>query len=133
MLIRFLVIIFIFAFSAAFAQATDGVRLNINLHPVQTLLIDNSLASSTAKKESSEYITVSSLSGFEIKVKSEPYNSNEESAQSNKCNNEFNLIDASRGAMHKKYKVKKSMESIMKTSGCNISPNNLLVFTIISQ
>ncbi|UOU97352.1 hypothetical protein MUU74_12725 [Chryseobacterium daecheongense] len=134
MLTRFLIITFIFAFAAISAQANDRLQLNIRLHPIQTLTISDT-ESNPDKREtlSPEYITVSSASAFQVKVKREFYSAKKEDTKKHHDHNEYNLINHSKGVMHKKYNINKPIESIIKETGSVTTENNLLVLTIISK
>lgn len=127
-----------FAFAAISAQANDRLQLNIRLHPIQTLTIsdtDSDTESNPDNKEilSPEYITVSSASAFQVKVKRESYSNKKEDTKKHHDPNEYNLISHSKGVMHKKYNIDKPIENIIKETENTTTENNLLVFTIISK
>lgn len=123
-----------FAFAAISAQANDRLQLNIRLHPIQTLTISDTESNPDNKEIlSPEYITVSSASAFQVKVKRESYSNKKEDTKKHHVPNEYNLISHSKGVMHKKYNIDKPIENIIKETENTTTENNLLVFTIISK
>lgn len=123
------------AFAAISAQATDRLQLNIRLHPIQTLIISDTESNHSDQTEilPPEYITVSSASAFQVKVKREIYGDKKEDTERNHDDNEYNLIDHSKGVMHQKYNIDKPIKNIIKETGNTTTENNVLVFTIISK
>jgi hypothetical protein len=133
---KILILAFLHVCAAVFAQTSDGLLLNIRLHPVQILSVNNTETNSAKENALPEYVTVTSPSGFQVKVKHEIYNDREKKFSSSKnqnCNKEYNLVNNPKGVVYKMYKINQNVKNAIKKSECAVSEQNHLVFTLISQ
>ncbi|MDC8104751.1 MULTISPECIES: hypothetical protein [Chryseobacterium] len=134
----FLLIVLFFACAKSFAQNSDALRLNVRLYPAQIFSINNDEEDSgatTSRLPEFKSVTVSSPSGFEVKVHHETFNEDSANLKNNdNCYKEHNLIDRQKGVIQKVYKIHEKLEAVLKKSGCDSGfKADHVVLTLISQ
>jgi hypothetical protein len=132
-----LFIILYFAFTKSFAQASDGMRLNVRLYPVQMLAIgkgfsDEGNASSLREVQS---VMISSPSGFQLNAKYDEYRDLMNSPENSRERfDEYHLISHQKGVVQERYAINQELENAMENLGANRNDEpNFLILTLISQ
>ncbi|MCJ7932626.1 MAG: hypothetical protein MUW56_03060 [Chryseobacterium sp.] len=133
-----LFIVLYFAFTKSFAQASDGMRLNVRLYPVQMLAIDTGFSDDGRNEYSSrefQSVLISSPSGFELKAHYEEFPDDINMMESDMTrSDEYNLISHRKGVVQKRYKINKDIDNVIKNLGSSIANEpNFLILTLISQ
>lgn len=135
-----ILIFFLLTSLKCFAQ--ESVRLNIKLYPIQTISVPSNNANIIAENKTSvvseaKYIKVSSLSGFQVKMRKQLYNAEKKAfAEESVDNKEYSLIDKRKGGIEQKIAIDNNFLSGDSDENSNQDSNYIyhtLVYTIISQ
>jgi len=132
-----LFILLYFAFTKSFAQAADGLRLNVRLYPVQMLAIGSGFSDDGNESSSREVqsVTISSPSGFQLNAQYNEYRDTIGHSESNReRSDEYHLINHHKGVVQKKYPINHEIKNAIKNLATNPSDErNFLILTLISQ
>lgn len=135
-----ILIFFLFVSLKCFAQ--ESVRLNIKLYPIQTISVPSNNSNVVSENKTSvvsdaKYIKVSSLSGFQVKMRKQLYNAQKKAFTEVSDNNkEYALIDKRKGGIEEKIAIDNNFLSGDSVENSNLNSDYIyhtLVYTIISQ
>ena len=138
MLAKYIIfILFYFAITKSFAQAADGLRLNVRLYPVQMLAIGSGFSDDGNESSFREVqsVTISSPTGFQLNAKYDEYRGTIGNSESNREKfEEYPLINHSKGVVQEQYPIQHEIENAMENLSVNRSDDeNFLILTLISQ
>lgn len=132
-----LFILLYFAFTKSFAQAADGLRLNVRLYPVQMLAVGTGFSDDGNESSFREVqsVTISSPSGFQLKAQYDEYRDTSGNSESNReRSDEFHLMSHHKGVVEKKYIIDHELDdAIENLSSDTVDEQNFLILTLISQ
>ncbi|MFP8894585.1 MULTISPECIES: hypothetical protein [Chryseobacterium] len=132
-----LFILLYFAFTKSFAQAADGLRLNVRLYPVQMLAVGTGFSDEGSESSFREVqsVTISSPSGFQLKAEYDEDRDTSGTSESNReRSGDYPLISHHKGVVQKRYIIDHELENAMEDLSSNSSDEqNFLILTLISQ
>ncbi|WBV61548.1 hypothetical protein PFY12_05345 [Chryseobacterium camelliae] len=138
---KHLILIF-FLIASLKCLAQESVRLNIKLYPIQTISVPSNISNALAENKTSvvseaKYIKVSSLSGFQVKIRQQLYNAEKKVfTEQNDDTMEYALIDKRKGGIDEKIAIDNNFLSGGSVKNINLDSKfiyHTLVYTIISQ
>ena len=132
-----LFILLYFAFTKSFAQAADGLRLNVRLYPVQMLAVGTGFSDEGNESSFREVqsVMISSPSGFQLNAQYDEYLGTIGNTDTNReRSEEYHLISHHKGVVQKRYIIDHELEDAIKNLSSNINyEQNFLILTLISQ
>ncbi|WP_276964682.1 hypothetical protein [Chryseobacterium sp.] len=132
-----LFILLYFAFTKSFAQAADGLRLNVRLYPVQMLAVGTGFSDEGNESSFREVqsVMISSPSGFQLNAQYDEYLGTIGNTDSNReRSEEYHLISHHKGVVQKRYIIDHELEDAIKNLSSNTNyEQNFLILTLISQ
>lgn len=138
MLAKYIIFILLyFAFTKSFAQAADGLRLNVRLYPVQMLAVGTGFSDDGNESSFREVqsVMISSPSGFQLNAQYDEYRGTVGNSESNReRSDEYHLISHHKGVVEKRYIINHELENAINNLNSNTSyEQNFLILTLISQ
>ncbi|PXW16523.1 MULTISPECIES: hypothetical protein [Chryseobacterium] len=132
-----LFILLYFAFTKSFAQAADGLRLNVRLYPVQMLAVGTGFSDEGNESSFREVqsVMISSPSGFQLNAQYDEYLGTIGNTDTNReRSEEYHLISHHKGVVQKRYIIDHELEDAIKNLSSNTNyEQNFLILTLISQ
>lgn len=132
-----LFILLYFAFTKSFAQAADGLRLNVRLYPVQMLAVGTGFSDEGNESSFREVqsVMISSPSGFQLNAQYDEYLGTIGNTDTNReTSEEYHLISHHKGVVQKRYIIDHELEDAIKNLSSNTNyEQNFLILTLISQ
>ncbi|WP_330747142.1 hypothetical protein [Chryseobacterium sp. CP-77] len=132
-----LFILLYFAFTKSFAQAADGLRLNVRLYPVQMLAVGTGFSDEGNESSFREVqsVTISSPTGFQLNAQYDEYrDASGNSESSREKSGDYSLISHHKGVVQERYIIDHELENAMEDLSSNSSDEqNFLTLTLISQ
>ena len=132
-----LFILLYFAFTKSFAQAADGLRLNVRLYPVQMLAVGTGFSDEGNESSFREVqsVMISSPSGFQLNAQYDEYLGTIGNTDTNReRSEEYHLISHHKGVVQKRYIIDHELEDAIKNLSSNTNYEQIfLILTLISQ
>ncbi len=132
-----LIILLYFAFTKSFAQATDGLSLNVRLYPVQMLAYGTGFSEGETESSYQEArsVMISSPSGFQLNAGYDKYYETADHPKSNReRSDEYLLITHQKGVVEQRYAIGNEIENAINNLGAGGSDGpDSLILTLISQ